>query len=123
MNKDKILMSNMAFFGTHGVLAEENKLGQKFFVDAELYLDTHLAGNSDDLSKSVSYADVYLAIKQIVENEEYQLLEAICENIAKKVLSDFLLIDSIMVRVRKPEAPVPGIFDYFGVEIRRNRNE
>lgn len=123
MNKDKIIMSNMAFFGTHGVLIEENKLGQKFFVDAELYLNTRDAGNSDDIYKSVSYADVYVVIKEIVEKEEYNLLEALSENIATKVLSEFNLIDSIMVRIKKPEAPVPGIFDYFGVEIWRDRNE
>ncbi len=35
---DKITMKNMQFFGRHGVLPEEKTLGQKFFVDAELYL-------------------------------------------------------------------------------------
>lgn len=123
MNRDKIIMSNMAFFGTHGVFSEENKLGQKFFVDAELYLNTRDAGNSDDIYKSVSYGDVYVVIKEIVEKEEFNLLEALSENIASKVLSEFDLIDSIMVRIKKPEAPVPGIFDYFGVEIWRDRDE
>ncbi len=122
MNKDKIIMSNMAFFGTHGVFSEENKLGQKFFVDAELHLDTHLAGETDDITKGVSYGDVYFVIKEIIEKEEYKLLEAICSRITKRVFEEFPLVDSMMVRVKKPEAPVPGIFDHFGVEIWRSRD-
>ena len=43
--------------------------------------------------------------------------------LAMEVLEKFELIEEIMVRVKKPEAPVNGIYDYFGVEIRRKRNE
>lgn len=32
---DKILLMTLAFYGYHGVLAEENALGQKFYVDIE----------------------------------------------------------------------------------------
>lgn len=119
MKKDKIIMSNMAFFGTHGVLEEENRLGQKFFVDADLFLNTKSAGMSDDINESVSYADVYLVIKKIVEEKEFNLLEALAETIASEVLTTFKLIEGIRVLIKKPEAPVPGIFDFFGVEIYR----
>lgn len=120
---DKILLSNLGFYGYHGLLKEESALGQKFFIDMELYLDTKEAGLTDDMHKSVSYADVYEVIKNIVENERFNLLEALAENISIKVLEKFELINEVMVRVRKPEAPVNGIFDYFGVEIRRSRHE
>ena len=48
---------------------------------------------------------------------------ALAENIAKEVLEKFDLVKGIMVRVKKPEAPVNGIYDYFGVEIRRSKYE
>ena len=101
----------------------EKVLGQKFFIDAELLLDTKEAGKSDDLTKSVSYADVYEIIKDITENKRFDLIEALAETIAKEVLDSYSMIQSIMVRVKKPEAPVSGNFDYFAVEIRRGRNE
>jgi len=119
---DKILMKHMAFFGYHGVFEEENRLGQKFFVDATLELDTKPAGLSDDMNLSVSYGDVYEVIKEIVEGKPFNLLEALAENIASEVLGRFSLIQGIKVIVKKPEAPVPGIFDYFGVEIYRKRD-
>lgn len=120
---DKIILSNLGFYGYHGVLEEEKKLGQKFFIDVELFIYTKEAGKNDDLTKSVSYADVYEVIKYITENKTFDLIEALAENISQVVLDKFKLVNSIMVRVKKPEAPVNGIYDYFGVEIRRDRNE
>ena len=35
----KIHLKNMAFYGYHGALAEENTLGQRFLVDLTLTLD------------------------------------------------------------------------------------
>lgn len=120
---DKIILSNLGFYGYHGVLKEESILGQKFFIDIEIYLDTKQAGISDDMNKSVSYADVYEVTKEIVENKRFNLIEALAENIASEVLDKFELIREIMIRIKKPEAPVNGIYDYFGIEIRRSKDE
>lgn len=119
---DKILLNNLCFYGYHGVLEEETRLGQKFFIDIELYLDLKSAGVTDDLYKSVSYADVYNSVKDIVEGVPFKLIEALAESISSTILKEYTPVDSLMVRVRKPEAPVPGCYDYFGVEITRSRN-
>lgn len=120
---DKILMKNMAFYGYHGVLPEEKKIGQKFFIDAILYLPLKEAGQTDDLTQSVSYAAVYETIKNIVENKPFDLLEALAETLCNQILATYLLVQKVQVTVKKPEAPVAGIFDYFGVEIERERME
>ena len=44
---DSIRISNLELFGHHGVHPEENVLGQKFVVDAVLYLDLAKAGLAD----------------------------------------------------------------------------
>lgn len=119
---DKIIMKNLAFFGYHGVLKEENVLGQKFFVDIDLYTDLKRAGISDEVTDTVHYGEVYNMVKDIVENKRFKLLEALAENIAATVLDSFSLVNEISVKIRKPEAPVNGIYDYFGVEIRRKRD-
>lgn len=118
---DKILLNNMCFYGYHGVLSEETKLGQKFFIDVELFLDTKTAGITDDIYKSVSYADVFMTVKDVVEGIPFKLIEALAENIASTILEKYSLAQGLMVRVKKPEAPVPGSYDYFGVEINRSR--
>lgn len=113
----------MAFFSRHGVLTEEKILGQKFFIDAVLSLDLRQAGETDDLTYTVNYAEVYNMIRQIMENETYDLIETAAETICSDVLASCPAVNEITVTVKKPEAPVAGIFDYFAVEITRRRDE
>ena len=120
---DKIIMKNMAFFGYHGVLPEENTLGQKFIISVELLLSLRRAGESDEVADTVNYGEAFEIIKEIVENRTFKLLEALGENIAAVLLVSYKEVDEVIVEIKKPEAPVKGIFDYFGVEIRRSRNE
>nr|XP_029118736.1 dihydroneopterin aldolase 2 isoform X2 [Elaeis guineensis] len=47
------------FHGFHGVKPEEKKLGQKFVVDVDAWLDLSEAGKSDNLSDTVSYTEIY----------------------------------------------------------------
>lgn len=116
-------MKNMAFFSRHGVLAEEKVLGQKFYVDAVLALDLREAGETDDMQYTTNYGEVYEIIRQVMEKESYDLIEAAAETICSDVLASCPAVKEITVTVKKPEAPVAGIFDYFAVEITRKRDE
>jgi len=115
-------MSDMAFYGYHGVLVQERELGQQFVVDVELQLNLRLAGDSDDPGKTVSYADVYEVVRQVVTGAPSKLIEAVAEQIAGKLLQQFA-VQQVLVRVKKPGAPVPGQFSYMAVEIVRARSE
>lgn len=119
---DKILLNGLSFYGYHGVLQEEQRLGQKFFIDIELILDLIEAGKSDDLSKSVSYADVFDVVKEIVEGKPFKLIEALAEAISSRIFKDFTQVSEVVIKIKKPEAPVPGVYNYFGVEIHRSKN-
>ncbi|MFZ5353434.1 MAG: dihydroneopterin aldolase [Bacillota bacterium] len=120
---DKITMKDMVFFGYHGVLTEENKLGQRFIVSVELLTDLKKAGNTDSVTDTVNYAEVYAMVKAIVEKKCFKLLEALAENIAQSIIEGYENVLEVIVNIKKPNAPISGIFEYFGVEIRRKRNE
>jgi len=119
---DKIVISDMAFYGYHGVLPQERELGQQFVVDVELTLNLRIAGESDDPGKTVSYADVYEIVRQVVTGVPSKLIEAVAEQIAGKLLQQFA-VRQVLVRVKKPAAPVPGQFSYMAVEIVRSQAE
>ena len=51
---DRICIKGLEIFGKHGVLPEENALGQKFVISATLFCDTRGAGQSDRLEDSVN---------------------------------------------------------------------
>ncbi len=119
ISSDKITMKNLVFFGRHGVLADEAIYGQNFIVDATLFLDLRKAGQSDDLNTTVSYSEIYELIRTAVEEERFQLIEALAEQICGQVLSYSEKIKRIEVTVKKTEAPVYGDFEYFGVTLIR----
>jgi len=113
---DSILLKGLAFYAYHGVFAEENKLGQRYEIDIELIGDFSKAAHSDDLLDSVNYADVYSDIKEIVEKTRFNLIEKLCKTIADQILIKYNL-QKVIVKVRKPQAPIGGIMDYVQVEM------
>lgn len=118
---DKMTLSRMEFFGYHGVFAEENKLGQRYYVDIELFLPLREAGESDELEKTVNYAEVFETVKSIVEGKPFKLIEALAERVASVVLQSYTIINEITVRVVKPHPPFAVIFEGVTVEIHRKR--
>ncbi len=115
---DKLILKNMIFYGYHGVYAAEKELGQRIEVDVEMELALHAAGVNDDLETTINYAEVYSLIKELVEEKDFNLIEALAHAIAEAILSTYSLTE-ITVRVRKPNPPVGGVMDYFAVEINR----
>jgi len=118
---DKIVMKEMKFYARHGVLAEEKVLGQPFTISLELFLSLAEAGKTDCLEHTINYAGVYAEVKEIVENRQFQLLEALAEAIAQSTLDKFEKVQRISVEIQKPQAPINGIFSYMGVNIIRDR--
>lgn len=118
---DKMRLSRMQFYGYHGVFPEENKLGQRFYVDLELSLDLSKAGQTDDLEQTVNYAEVYERVKRIVEGKPFRLIEALAENVASDVLHQYTSVNDVTVRVVKPHPPFDIHFDGVTVEINRKR--
>jgi dihydroneopterin aldolase len=76
----------------------------------------------DELATTVVYSAVYKVVKGIVEGEPRQLIEAVAEEIAAAILTDFPRVARLTVTVRKPEAPMKGsMLDAAGVRITRAR--
>ena len=117
---DKIMLSGMEFYGYHGVLSEEQQLGQKFIIDLELFLDLREAGIKDDPELTANYARVFEVVRDVVTGKPFLLIEALAEAISANVLQNFFL-EKVLVRVKKPQAPVPGCFEHMAVEIIREK--
>lgn len=117
---DCIRIQNMTFYGYHGVDAEERRLGGRFSLDVELYLDLRPAGETDDLHQTVDYKAVYDLVRRVHDGRHYQLLEALAHEVAQAILAEFP-VQEVVLRVRKHSVPLQGLIDYTEVEIRRNR--
>lgn len=111
-----IFLQGVRFFGYHGVLPQENLVGAYFTVDLTLKTDFSLAAQTDRLEGTISYADVYAAVKQEMQLPS-QLLEHVCQRIAERLFGQFPGIEEIQLRLSKENPPMGADCQQIGVEV------
>jgi len=100
----EISLKGIAGFGYHGVMPEERKEGQNFYVDVDL--STNLNELNDDLKNTIDYSKVVEIVIQVITGEPVNLIETLAKSISEKVLELDKKISEVKVSVHKPSAPV-----------------
>ena len=116
---DKISIQNLELYARHGVYPEENKLGQKFLICAQLFVDASRAARQDDLAQAVNYGEVCYFIKEWMETHTVRLIETVADVLAREILLKFPLVQRIILEVKKPNAPILLPFDSVSVTVER----
>lgn len=116
---DKISIQNLELYARHGVYPEENKLGQKFLICAQLFVDASRATRQDDLAQAVNYGEVCYFIKEWMETHTVRLIETVADVLAREILLKFPLVQRIILEVKKPNAPILLPFDSVSVTVER----
>lgn len=119
---DRILLSRIAVYAYHGVFPEEEKLGQRFYISIDCRVDLRTAGETDDWHKTASYDQLADIVVKVATGQRCHLIEALAERVAREILAGFPAIETIVVRVEKPAAPIPTILDGVTIEIERSRH-
>ena len=119
---DRIVLKGLQVFARHGVLPEENKLGQRFAIDVTVHLDLRPAGESDDIRKTVDYDALVRLVTETFTARRFSLVEAAAEAVAQAVLAAFPAVDKVEIEVRKPAAPIDAVFACVGVAVERRRS-
>ena len=112
----KLSLNNLQFYSYHGVKAEEQSLGGRYQVDADIWYNPMSAVISDDVSKAVNYEEIVFSINELVSGDSYNLIETLCFEIAQEILEKFPLIEKVTVRLRKLSVPLKHIIDHVEVE-------
>ena len=118
---DRIILRDLGFYGYHGLMKEENALGQRFFIDLECGVDLSGPAMTDSIGRTVSYADIYDVVKSAFENRRMHLIEAVAQNIVEAIFQTFQDVNWIIIRVRKPEAPIAMVRGEAAIELHRTR--
>lgn len=116
---DAVIIEGLEVYCNHGVFPEENKLGQKFIVNAKLYTDTRKAGLMDQLDKSIDYGEVCHFINDYMKEHTFHLIEAVAENLAKELLHKIAGLREVTIEIKKPWAPIGLPINTAGVCITR----
>ncbi len=120
---DCIKIKKLEVFAKHGVMPEENVLGQKFVISASLYCDTRKAGKTDDLAESVNYAQVAEWITSETRGNTFALIERLAQHLADGILKGFPKVQKVDIEVEKPWAPVLLPLENVSVAITRGWHE
>lgn len=116
---DRIELKDLEIYAYHGVMPEENVLGQKFLVSASMELDIAPAGKEDNLELSINYAKAAHFIKKYLEEHRFKLIETAAEQLAEQLLIRFSRINRLILKIKKPWAPILLPLDYVSVTIER----
>jgi len=119
--QDLIILKDLGFYGYHGVFSEENKLGQRFWIDLTCGVDLSEPGKTDRLESSVHYGEIYETLKAAFEEKRFKLIEAVGQHIVDRLFDAFPTIEWIRIRVRKPEAPIAMVTGEAAIELYRQR--
>lgn len=115
-----IFLDRMHFFAYHGVGEQETIVGNDFIIDLRLKTDIALAAETDDVTNTVSYADVYEAVKEEMAIPS-KLLEHVCGRIVERLFRDFPTVESIDLKLSKRNPPMGADIEAAGVEVHCDR--
>ena len=121
--KTVLFIDNLEVFANHGLFEEENKLGQKFIFDIECELNYKKAMFSDEMTDSISYADIAEVVVKTATTNTFNLLERLAGEILKNIFTEFPQIENINLKINKPGAPIKYHFEKCGVEVKTSREE
>ena len=99
---DCICIKDLQVHANHGVLPEENALGQRFVISATLFVDLRRAGESDAIADSVNYADVCHLIDRYTRENTFDLLERLAQGLCDEILAVHPLVERVRLEVKKP---------------------
>lgn len=120
---DVISVKNIESFSKSGVFEAEKILGQTFIIDIDLYISPQSMADRhhDDIEKTIDYAVVSREVRDFVQSNPVNLIEAMAHNLARMILDKFKLCQGLKITVTKPYIPVEGFSGDVSVTIERTR--
>jgi FolB domain-containing protein len=100
---DQILIKDLLLRTIIGINEHERQDRQDVLVNITLYVDTRLAGISDDIDDAVNYRTITKRVIELVEGSSFFLVEKLGAEIAAVCLQD-PRVERVRVQVEKPGA-------------------
>ena len=110
-----IRLEGLRFFAFHGVLPQETKVGAMYTVNLRLKTDYSAAAQTDELTDTINYAEVYQAVKNEMQVPS-KLLEHVSHRIAQRIMNTFSTVEKIEIALYKENPPMEAECKNIGVE-------
>ena len=102
-----IELENIRFTAYHGVMPQEKIVGNSYEVNLLIKGDFIEASQTDNLEKTINYAELYEIIKaeMMIPSE---LIEHVAGRIINSIKANYPELDEIRVKVSKLNPPISG---------------
>jgi 7,8-dihydroneopterin aldolase/epimerase/oxygenase len=111
-----IQLNNLEFFAFHGCFKEERIIGNRFLVNVSLETDTSEAEETDDLTKTINYQEVYKLVKT-----EMEIASKLLENVARRIITSLSIkypkLSNIEITVSKINPALGGKVESVSVKL------
>ncbi len=113
---DKVFIKGLHIQTTIGVYPWEKEIKQTLVINLTMGWNTALAAKNDELTKTLNYAEISIAIEAFANKNPVELLETLAERLAKYLMAEYQ-IPWLQLSIGKPNAVHNT--DTVGVEIER----
>lgn len=115
-----ILLNRIRFYAHHGVASQEQETGANFFVTLEAETDFSAAVLTDELTGTVSYADLFNSIKEEMDTPSC-LLEHLAGRITKRLYNEYPSIKGMRLTITKENPPMGADCREAGIRLETRR--
>ena len=115
-------LENLRFYAYHGVMPQEQVVGNEYIVNLRMKVDVSKAMASDEVADTVNYAEVFEAIKKEMEIPS-KLIEHVAGRITKRLFKEFPTIEEITLKLSKHNPPMGADVDAAAIEYNITREE
>ena len=116
LNLTKLSIKQAVFYAYHGVNKSEKEIGGRYEVDIDLFYDATTAVISDDVNYAINYEEIMYTVSEVVQNENYNLVETVANEIIRELMDKFGLLEKVTVKVRKLHVPIHRYIGHIEVE-------
>lgn len=121
LRSQQVRIEGLRLYAFHGVLAQERAVGAYYTLNIRIETDFSRALDTDELTKTISYADVYEVVKAEMAVPS-QLLEHVAGRICQAVLDRFATAEAISLELYKENPPMGAECQGAGVCVEMKRN-
>ncbi len=116
IERSYIFIKEACFHAYHGVIAQEQSVGQDYLVSIRCGVDIMAAMQQDRVELTLNYATLYELLKREMGIAS-QLIEHVVGRIAKSVFETFPQVKTLDLSITKKNPPMGGDCMGAGVEV------
>ncbi len=118
----EISLEEMRFYAYHGVLEQEQTVGNNFEVTLKLLADVRDSVLSDNVKDTVNYAEVYEIIKEEMAIKS-KLLEHLAGRINRRILAEYKLVKEVNIKISKLNPPFHSELKSVSIQLTEQRGK